>query len=138
MPSFIGYLIIINRKIGEPANIQILLVQVKIINEYVNHDMCQDNGPVLPLLSKQKINAIIKEIAHLCGFTKNLSFHVVRHTFATTVTLTNGIPIESVSKMLGNKNIQSTQHYARIVDKKVGDDMHLLSRKIENLLSLTI
>ena len=79
-----------------------------------------------------------KEIADLCGITKNLSFHVARHTFATTVTLTNGVPIESVSKMLGHKNIQSTQHYARIVDKKVGDDMHLLSQKIENRLSLTI
>jgi len=93
---------------------------------------------VLPLLSNQKMNAYIKEIADLCGITKNLSFHVARHTFATTVTLTNGVPIESVSKMLGHKNIQSTQHYARIVDKKVGDDMQLLSQKIENRLSLTI
>jgi site-specific recombinase XerD len=100
--------------------------------------MLQDNDPVLPLLSNQKMNAYIKEIADLCGITKNLSFHVARHTFATTVTLTNGVPIESVSKMLGHKNIQSTQHYARIVDKKVGDDMHLLSQKIENRLSLTI
>jgi len=63
---------------------------------------------------------------------------VARHTFATTVTLTNGVPIESESKMRGHKTIQSTQHYARIVDKKVGDDMHLLSQKIENRLSLTI
>jgi site-specific recombinase XerD len=104
----------------------------------VNIDMLHDNDPVLPLLSNQKMNAYIKEIADLCGITKNLSFHVARHTFATTVTLTNGVPIESVSKMLGHKNIQSTQHYARIVDKKVGDDMHLLSQKIENRLSLTI
>jgi hypothetical protein len=60
-----GYLIIINLKIGEPANIQILLVPVKIINEYVNHDMCQDNDPVLPLQSHQKMNAYIKEIEDL-------------------------------------------------------------------------
>ena len=73
-------------------------------------------------------SAIIKEIADLCGITKNLSFHVARHTFATTVTLTNDVPIERVSKMLGYKNIQSTQHYARIVDKKVDDDMHLFSQ----------
>jgi site-specific recombinase XerD len=84
------------------------------------------------------MNAYIKEIADLCGISKKLSFHIARHTFATTVTLTNGVPIESVSKMLGHKNIQSTQHYARIVDKKVGDDMHLLSQKIGNRLSLTI
>jgi site-specific recombinase XerD len=131
-------LIITNHKIGESANIHIRLVPVKIINKYVNIDMLQDNDPVLPLLSNQKMNAYIKEIADLCGITMNLSFHVARHTFATTVTLTNGVPIESVSKMLGHKNIQSTQHYARIVDKKVGDDMHLLSQKIENRLSLTI
>jgi integrase len=126
------------KKTGGRANIPLLAVPVKIINKYVNIDMLQDNDPVLPLLSNQKMNAYIKEIADLCGITKNLSFHVARHTFATTVTLTNGVPIESVSKMLGHKNIQSTQHYARIVDKKVGDDMHLLSQKIENRLSLTI
>lgn len=126
------------KKTGGRANIPLLPVPVKIINKYVNIDMLHDNDPVLPLLSNQKMNAYIKEIADLCGITKNLSFHVARHTFATTVTLTNGVPIESVSKMLGHKNIQSTQHYARIVDKKVGDDMHLLSQKIENRLSLTI
>jgi site-specific recombinase XerD len=101
-------------------------------------DMLQNNDPVLPLLSSQKMNAYIKEIADLCGITKILSYHVARHTFATTVTLTNGVPIESVSKMIGHKNINSTQQYARIVDKKVGDDMHLLSKKIENRLSFTI
>ncbi len=126
------------KKTGGRANIPLLPVPVKIINKYVDLDMLQDNDPILPLLSNQKMNAYIKEIADLCGITKNLSFHVARHTFATTVTLTNGVPIESVSKMLGHKNIQSTQHCARIVDKKVGDDMHLLSQKIENRLSLTI
>ena len=99
--------------------------------------MLHDDDPILPILSNQKMNAYIKEIADLCGISKILSYHVARHTFATTVTLTNGVPIESVSKMLGHKNIQSTQHYARIVDKKVGDDMHLLSQKIGTRLTLS-
>jgi integrase len=134
-----GYWIKTKRqKTGGRANIPLLDVPIKIINKYVNIDMLQDNDPILPILSNQKMNAYIKEIADLCGITKVLSYHVARHTFATTVTLTNGVPIESVSKMLGHKNINSTQHYARIVDKKVGDDMHLLSKKIENRLSFTI
>jgi len=72
----------------------------------------------------------LKELADLCNIQKQLSYHVARHTFATTVTMMNGVPIETVSKMLGHKNIHSTQHYARIVDKKVGDDMKLLAAKL--------
>ena len=79
------------------------------------------------------MNAYLKELADLCNIQKDLSYHVARHTFATTVTMMNGVPIESVSKMLGHKNIQSTQHYARIVDKKVGDDMKLLASKLKGI-----
>ncbi|MEO5995434.1 MAG: tyrosine-type recombinase/integrase [Chitinophagaceae bacterium] len=60
--------------------------------------------------------------------TKNLTSHTARNTFATTVTLSNGVPIESVSKMLGHKKIQTTQHYARVLDNKVGDDMRNLKK----------
>lgn len=73
---------------------------MQIINKYVILDALKDNDHVLPIISNQKMNAYLKELADLCGITKNLSFHVARHTFATTVTLTNGVPIESVSKML--------------------------------------
>ncbi len=68
----------------------------------------------------------------MCGINKELTFHIARHTFATTVTLTNGVPIESVSKMLGHKNLKTTQHYAKIVDKKVGDDMSDLKERLRN------
>lgn len=78
------------------------------------------------------MNAYLKEIADLCGINKDLTFHIARHTFATTVTLLNGVPIESVSKMLGHTNIKTTQHYARILDLKVGEDMGLLRKKLQS------
>jgi site-specific recombinase XerD len=65
------------------------------------------------------MNIYLKEIADLCGFQKPLTFHIVRHTFATTVTLTNGVPLETVSKLLGHSSIQMTQVYAKIVEQKV-------------------
>ena len=83
----------------------------------------------LPIKSNQKMNAYLKEVADLCGITKNLTMHMARHTFATTVTLTNGVPIESVSKMLGHKNLRTTQHYAKVLDKKVSEDMKILRDK---------
>jgi site-specific recombinase XerD len=70
-------------------------------------------------MSNQRMNSYLKELADLCGIKKELTFHCARHTFATTVTLTNGVPIETVSKMLGHKSLKTTQHYAKIVDKKV-------------------
>jgi site-specific recombinase XerD len=75
------------------------------------------------------MNGYLKEIADLCNIKKNITFHLARHTFATTVTLTNGVPIESVSKMLGHKSLRTTQHYAKIIDRKVGEDMKLLKEK---------
>lgn len=80
------------------------------------------------------MNSYLKEIADVCGITKELTFHVARHTFATTVTLTNGVPIESVSKMLGHASIKTTQHYAKILDKKVSDDMGALRLKLKDMM----
>jgi site-specific recombinase XerD len=88
---------------------------------------------VLPVISNQKMNSYLKEIADACGISKNLSFHAARHTFATTVTLSKGVSIESVSKMLGHTNIKTTQIYARITDNKIKNDMVALASKIKNL-----
>ena len=66
----------------------------------------------------------------MCGIEKSLTTHLARHTFATTITLTNGVPIESVSKMLGHKDLRTTQHYAKIVDRKISDDMRALKEKL--------
>lgn len=76
------------------------------------------------------MNAYLKEIADLCGIQKNLTFHTARHTFATTVTLSNGIPMETVSKMLGHRNIKTTQQYAKIVVQKISEDMKELKEKM--------
>jgi len=81
-------------------------------------------------LSNQKMNAYLKEIADICGIKKPFTYHTARHTFATTVTLSNGVPIETVSKMLGHTNIKTTQHYAKILDIKVSKDMEILRQKL--------
>ena len=130
-----GYWIRTRRqKTGGRANIPILPMAKVVLDKYVKLDLLFPNDPVLPILSNQKMNAYLKEIADLCGITKQLSYHIARHTFATTVTMMNGVPIESVSKMLGHKNITSTQHYARIVDEKVGSDMKILAEKLSHQL----
>jgi site-specific recombinase XerD len=81
------------------------------------------------------MNSYLKEIGDLTGITKELTFHIARHTFATTITLSNGVPIESVSKMLGHKDLKITQHYAKIVDRKVGIDMMQLRTKLTSQIT---
>lgn len=118
------------QKTGVKTNVPLLEIPFNIINKYSNLDLLRDDDPVLPIPTNQRMNACLKELAACCGINKELTFHIARHTFATTVTMTNGVPIESVSKMLGHTNIKSTQHYAKIVDKKVGEDMAALAQKL--------
>jgi len=108
------------------SNIPILPTAQAILDKYQDFPDVVNGKLLLPVLSNQKMNAYLKEIADLCEINKNLTFHLARHTFATTVTLTNGVPIESVSKMLGHKSLKTTQHYAKILDRKVSDDMKKL------------
>ncbi len=125
------------RKTGGKTNIPLLEVPWKIIMKYNPFfDELFPTDKVLPIMSNQKLNAYLKEVADLAGITKQLSFHIARHTFATTVTMLNGVPIESVSKMLGHKNITSTQHYARIIDQKVSEDMKMLSSRLERKINM--
>ncbi len=112
------------------SNIPLLPTAEVILQKYREHPDVSSKR-ILPVLSNQKMNAYLKEIADVCGIRKNLTFHLARHTFATTVTLSNGVPIESVSKMLGHKNLQTTQHYAKILDRKVSDDMAALRERME-------
>ncbi|ANW95787.1 recombinase [Wenyingzhuangia fucanilytica] len=117
------------QKTESASKIPILPVTQMIIDKYAQHPQCINENRLLPILSNQKMNAYLKEIAGVCEIEKDLTFHIARHTFATTVTLTNGVPIESVSKMLGHKNLRTTQHYAKILDKKVSEDMKVLRDK---------
>ncbi len=126
-----GKWIFTNRqKTDTRSNIPLLPMAEEILNKYKQHPQCLNVGKLLPVLSNQKMNSYLKEIADLCEINKELTFHIARHTFATTVTLTNGVPIESVSKMLGHKNLRTTQHYAKILDRKVSDDMKMLKFKL--------
>lgn len=119
------------QKTKTTSNIPLLPQTEKIIEKYQTHPICINSGKLLPVLSNQKMNAYLKEIADLCGIDKELTYHIARHTFATTVTLSNGVSIESVSKMLGHKSIKTTQHYAKILDKKVSEDMLVLKNTLQ-------
>jgi site-specific recombinase XerD len=118
------------QKTNSPTRLPLLPPALEIMERYKEHPKCRDENYVLPVLTNQKMNAYLKEIADICGIDKKLTFHIARHTFATTVTLSNGVPIETVSKMLGHKSLKQTQHYAKIIDLKISEDMAALKQKL--------
>jgi len=118
------------QKTNTPVNVPLLNIPLTILKKYEGK---LHKGQLLPVLSNQKLNSYLKEIADLCGIHKNVTFHLSRHTFATTTTLSKGVPIETVSKMLGHTNIQTTQIYARITNEKISKDMQLLSNKLDDM-----
>ena len=105
----------------------------RLMEKYKGHPKCQANNLVFPVLTNQKMNAYLKEIAAICQIDKNLSTHTARHTFATTVTLTNQISIEVVAKMLGHSSINMTKKYARVVDELISKDMQKAYEKYKML-----
>jgi len=111
-------------KTNEPVKIPLLSRAKEILDR--NKEEIELTGELLPVYSNQKTNKNLKLITKACGIYKNITFHSARHTFATTVTLCNGVPIETVSKMLGNTKLNTTQIYARVLQKKVGEDMQNL------------
>ena len=117
------------QKTDTSSRIPLLPVAADIVSKYADHPQSSNRNLVLPVLSNQRMNSYLKEIADICGVTKTLTFHMARHTFATTVTLSNGVPLETVSKMLGHNSIKTTQHYAKILDLKVSQDMAALKQK---------
>lgn len=110
------------------AQIPLLPFAEDILKKYSSHINCINTETLLPVISNQKINEYLKEIADLCEIDFDITFHTARHTFATTITLNNGVPIETVSKMLGHSNIRMTQHYAKIQETKICEDMKILKR----------
>jgi site-specific recombinase XerD len=120
------------QKTDTASKIPLLPMAQEIIDKYAGYPVCINEKRLLPILSNQKMNSYLKEIADVCGIKKDLTFHIARHTFATTITLSNGVPIETVSKMLGHTNLKTTQHYAKILDKKISNDMMILKEKFKN------
>lgn len=116
------------QKTSEMVDIPLLEIPQLIIKKY--QGMKELNGKLLPTLTNSCSNLYLKEVAVRCGINKTLTFHMARHTFATTVTLSNGVPIESVAKMLGHRNIRTTQIYAKIIKDKLAEDMSKLATRI--------
>lgn len=135
--SFDGKLWIMTarQKTDTAVTVPLLKVPQAILKKY---EGTQPDGRLLPVLSNQKLNSYLKEIGDLCGITKNITFHVARHTFATTMTLAKGVPIETVSKMLGHTNIITTQIYARITNDKIGRDMQVLSGQLGEIEKIAL
>ena len=113
------------------SSIPLLPPAEAIIEKYSEHPYVLDGKGVLPVLTNQKSNAYLKEIADVCGINKNLTTHLARHTFATTVTLSKGVSISTVSKMLGHRSLKTTQIYAKVLDSKIADEMSVLKKQLE-------
>lgn len=117
-------------KNGNQVKVPLLSKAINLLEEYKNDKECHIKNSLLPVRSNQKVNSYLKEIVEKCNIEKNVTFHLARHTFATTVALTNGVPIETVSKILGHKKLSTTQIYAKVVERKVSEDMELLQQKL--------
>ncbi|MNJ90654.1 Tyrosine recombinase XerD [compost metagenome] len=118
------------QKTGTKESVPLLPIPLEILAKYQDHEYCKQQNKLLPVNSNQRYNSYLSEIADICGIKKKLTSHIARHTFATTVTLANGVPIETVSSMLGHRNIRTTQIYAKVVEQKVSEDMNALRAKL--------
>ena len=113
----------VRQKTNQMCNIPVLSIPQRILGKYKDNAECIKKGVLLPVISNQRMNAYLKEIADLCGIAKRLTTHVARHTAATVVFLANDVSMENVSKILGHSNIRMTQHYARVLDSSIMRDM---------------
>ena len=114
------------------VKIPLLSKAKEILCKYTNDGYGKNNDLLLPVYSNQKCNSYLKKIIAKCGIDKHISFHAARHTFATTVTLANGVPLETVSKLLGHRRLSTTQIYARVMEKKISEDIAVLKTKLES------
>jgi site-specific recombinase XerD len=112
------------------SNVPLLDQAMEIIEKYKDHPICQSKNRLLPMKSNQKLNAYLKELADICGISKPITTHIARHTFATTVLLSNGVSMEATSKMLGHSSLKTTQIYGKILETRVGAEMEMLSEKL--------
>lgn len=117
-------------KTDTPVNVPLLTPAQLLLEKFGGEDAAK-RDTVFPYVSNQEVNRSLKIIAEICGIQKYLTFHLARHTFATTVTLMNGVPIETISKMLGHTKISTTMQYAKVTQTKIGMDMNLLQDRLD-------
>ncbi len=126
------WIIIDRNKTNNRCRIPILPKAKEILQKYHDYPKNQFKGLLLPVLTNQKMNSYLKELGDICNINKSITMHIARHTFATSVTLGNGVPIETVSKILGHTSLKTTQIYARILDHKISEDMEQLQTKLNS------
>lgn len=119
------------QKTSEAEALPLMPIALEIVEKYKDNPYCEFHNRLLPVNSNQKYNGYLKEIADLCEISKHLTTHTARHTFATTITLDNDVPLETVSKMLGHRSVKTTQIYAKITQLKVSRDMNKLEDKVK-------
>lgn len=120
------------QKTGEVSTIPLLEIPKSIAEKYRNHPKAIAKNLVLPVISNQRMNSYLAEVATLAKISKHLTTHIARHTFAT-MSLNNHVPIESISKMLGHSDISTTQIYARMLDQTVSEDMARMRAKFDTM-----
>ena len=118
------------QKTENMCDIPLLDIPLEIIRRYEDHKMCKTKGILLPVMCNQKMNSYLKEIADFCGIDKEISTHSARHTFATTVTLANGVALTNVARMLGHTSTRMTEHYAKVLSHNISADMKNVQKKI--------
>ena len=112
-------------------NVMLLHPAIQLIQKYKSHPVCRKKDVLFPIPTNQKVNLYLKELADICGIRKNLTFHTARHSFATSIMLANGMPLETVMDAIGHKQIKQTQHYAKMLNAKVSSDMKKLNEKFK-------
>lgn len=117
------------QKTKNMCNIPLLDVAKGILDKYKDHPARITKGLMLPIPCNQKMNAYLKELATICGINKEMTTHLARHSFATSIALANGVSIENVAKMLGHSDTKMTRHYARVLDKSIMNDMQNVNSK---------
>lgn len=117
-------------KTNNMCNIPLLKIPKMLLEKYTDDKSCELRGQLLPVPTNQKMNAYLKEVADLCGISKRLTTHCARHTFATSVTLANKVTMENVAKMLGHSSTRMTQHYAKVLDQSILEDMMNVDNKL--------
>lgn len=121
------------QKTKNMCNIPVLSHAKQILEKYADHPECVKNNVLLPVMSNQKVNAYLKEIADICGINKKLTTHVARHTCATVVLLANEVSMENVAKILGHSNTKMTQHYAKVLDSSILRDIKNVEKSMSGI-----